>query len=133
MSRLKITHRELVVILCTMLGDLLRLLLGHSLPDHHGRFFSQTASGPPRAFHLLNRPLAPLRDTLAEAIARLTGESATSPETRVRALTIIGTCVYFRRDRSAVLHALKWKQIGAKEIRMIEKVIWANFQTMFSR
>ena len=68
---------------------------------------------------------------LAEAIARLTGESATLPERRVRALTIIGICVYFRRDRSAVLHSLKWKQIGAKEIRMIEKVIWANIHAMF--
>jgi len=133
MSRPKITHRELVGILCTMQGDFLRLLLGNSLPDYYGRFVSQASAGPPRAFRLLNRPLAPLRDTLAEAIARLTGESATSPDTRVRVLTMIGTCVYFRRDRSAVLHALKWKQIGAKEIEMIEKVIRANVQAMFSR
>jgi hypothetical protein len=82
---------------------------------------------------LLNRPLAPLRDTLAEVIARLTGESPTSSYTRVRALTIIGTCVYFRRDRSAVLHALKWKQLGAKEIKMIEKAIRAGIRAMFSR
>jgi hypothetical protein len=50
MSRLKITHRELVVILCTMLGDFLRLLLGHSLPDQHGRFFSQAAPDLPELF-----------------------------------------------------------------------------------
>jgi AcrR family transcriptional regulator len=133
MSRPRITQRELVGILCTMLGDFLRILLGHSLPDYYGRFVSQAAAGPPRAFRLLNRPLAPLRDTLAVAIARLTGEPATSPDIRVRVLTIIGTCVYFRRDRSAVLHALKWKQIGAKEIKLIEKAIWANIQAMFSR
>jgi hypothetical protein len=116
-----------------MLGDFLRFLLGHSLPDYYGRFVSQAASGPPRAFRLLNRGLAPLRDTLAEAVARLTGESATSPDTQVRALAIIGACVYFRRDRAAVLHALKWKKIGAKEIKVIEKVIRANIQAMFSR
>ncbi len=133
MARPKITHPELVEILCTMLSDFLRVLLGHSLPDYYGRFVSQAASGPPRAFRLLNRGLAPLRDTLAEATARLTGKSATSPDTQVRVLTIIGTCVYFRRDRSAVLHALKWKQIGAKEINMIERVIRANIQAMFSR
>ena len=68
MSRPKITHRELVEILCAMLGGFLRLLLGHSLPDYYGRFVSQAAAGPPRAFRLLNRPLAPLRDTLAEVI-----------------------------------------------------------------
>ena len=133
MSRPKITHPELVGILCTMLGGFLRFLLGHSLPDYYGRFVSQAASGPPRAFRLLNRGLAPLRDTLAEAIARLTGESATSPDTQVRALAIIGACVYFRRDRSAVLHALKWKHIGVKEIKVIERAIRANIQAMFSR
>jgi AcrR family transcriptional regulator len=100
MSRPKIIHRELVGILCTMMSDFLRLLLGHSLPDYYGRFVSQAAAGPLRAFRLLNRQLAILRDTLAEAIARLTGEYATSPDTRVRVLTIVGTCVYFRRDRS---------------------------------
>jgi AcrR family transcriptional regulator len=133
MSRPKITHQELVEILCTMMGNFLRILLGHSLPDYYGKFVSQAAAGPPRAFRLLNRPLAPLRDTLAEVIARLTGESPTSSYTRVRALTIIGTCVYFRRDRSAVLHALKWKQLGAKEIKMIEKAIRAGIRAMFSR
>ncbi len=133
MSRPKITHHELVEILCTMLSNFLRVLLGHSLPEYYGKFVSQAASGPPRAFRLLIRGLAPLRETLAEAIARLTGESATSPHTQVRALTIIGSCVYFRRDRSAVMHALKWKQIGAKEIEVIEKAIRANIQAMFAR
>ena len=116
-----------------MLGDFLRVLLGHSLPQYYGKFVSQAASGPPRAFRLLIRGLAPLRETLAEAIARLTGESATSPDTQVRALTLIGTCVYFRRDRSAVLHALHWNQIGTKQIKLIEKVIRANIQSMFAR
>ena len=133
MSRPEITHGELVGILCTLLGNFLRFLLGHSLPDYYGNFVSQAAAGPPRAFRLLSRPLAPLRDTMAEAIARLTGESATSPDTRVRALTLIGTCVYFRRDRSAVLNALHWNQIGTKQIKLIEKVVRANIQSMFAR
>jgi hypothetical protein len=70
---------------------------------------------------------------LAEAIAALTGESATSSATRVRALSIIGSCICFRRDRPAVLRALKWKQIGAKELEVIEKAIEANIRAMFSR
>jgi AcrR family transcriptional regulator len=133
MSRPEVTQSELVEILCTMLSNFLRVLLGHSLPEYYGKFVSQAASGPPRAFRLLIHGLAPLRETLAEAIARLTGESATSPGTQVRALTLIGTCVYFRRDRSAVLHALKWKRMGAKEIKVIEKAIRANIQAMFSQ
>jgi hypothetical protein len=32
-----------------------------------------------------------------------------------------------------VLHVLKWKQIGAKELKVIEKAIQANIQAMFSR
>ena len=133
MSHPKIARHELVEILCTMLNDFLRVLLGHSLPEYYGRFVGQAASGPPRAFRLLIRGLSPLRETLAEVIARLTGESATSDDTQVRALTLIGTCVYFRRDRAAVLHALKWKRIGAKEIKVIERAIRANIQAMFSR
>jgi hypothetical protein len=32
-----------------------------------------------------------------------------------------------------VLRALKWKQIGAKELKVIEKAIEANIRAMFSR
>jgi hypothetical protein len=70
---------------------------------------------------------------VAEAIAGLTGESAASSATQVRALSIIGSCICFRRDRPAVLHALKWKQIGAEELKVIEQAIQANIQAMFSR
>jgi hypothetical protein len=70
---------------------------------------------------------------VGEAIAGLTGQSAASPATQVRALAIIGSCVCFRRDRSAVLRALKWKQIGAKELKAIEMAIQANTRAMFPR
>jgi len=133
MARPGVTHRELVGILCALLRDFVRLILGDFLPDCYGKFLSQAASGPAREFSIINRSLAPLRDTLAEAIAALSGESPTSPATQVRALSIIGSCICFRRDRPAVLHALKWKQIGAKEIRLVEAGIRANIQAMFSR
>ncbi len=133
MARPGVTHRELVVILCTLLCDFVRLILGNFLPDCYGKFLSQAASGPAREFSVIERGLAPLRVTLAEAIAGLTGESAASSATQVRALSIIGSCVCFRRDRPAVLHALKWKQIGAKELKVIEKAIEANIRAMFSR
>lgn len=131
MARPGITHRELVGILCTLLCDFTRLILGDFLPDYYGKFVSQAASGPAREFSVINRGLAPLRVTVAEAMAGLTGESATSPAIQVRALSMIGSCSLFRRDRPAVLRALKWKQIGAKEIKVIEKAIRANIQAMF--
>jgi len=133
MARPGVTHRELVGILCALLRDFVRLILGDFLPDCYGKFLSQAASGPAREFSVIDRGLAPLRGTLAEAIAGLTGESAASSATQVRALSIIGSCVCFRRDRTAVLHALKWKQIGAKELKVIEQGIRANIQAMFSR
>ena len=133
MARPGITHRELVGILCTLLCDFVRLILGNFLPDCYGKFVSQAASGPAREFSVINRGLAPLRVTLADAIAALTGESAASSATQVRALSIIGSCICFRRDRPAVLHALKWKQIGTKELRVVEAGIRANIQAMFSR
>jgi AcrR family transcriptional regulator len=133
MARPGVTHRELVGILCTLLCNFVRLILGNFLPDCYGKFVNQAASGPAREFSVIDRGLAPLRGTLAEAIARLTGESAASSATQVRALSIIGSCVCFRRDRPAVLHVLKWKQIGAKELKVIEKAIQANIQAMFSR
>jgi AcrR family transcriptional regulator len=133
MARPGITHRELVGILCTLLCDFVRLILGNVLPDCYGKFLSQAASGPAREFSVIDRGLAPLRVTLAEAIAALTGESAASSATQVRALSIIGSCICFRRDRPAVLHALKWKQIGAKELKIVEAGIRANIQAMFSR
>ena len=133
MARPGITHRELVGILCTLLCDFVRLILGNFLPDCYGKFLSQAASGPGREFSVVDRGLAPLRRTVAEAIAGLTGESAASSATQVRALSIIGSCICFRRDRPAVLHALKWKQIGAEELKVIEQAIQANIQAMFSR
>jgi AcrR family transcriptional regulator len=132
MARPGVTRRELIVIVCTLLCDFVRLILGNFLPDCYGKFVSQAASGPAREFSVIDRGLAPLRDTLAEAIARLTGESATSAATQVRALSLIGSCVCFRRDRRAVLHALKWKQIGAKELKVVEAGVRANIQAMFS-
>ena len=133
MARPGVTHRELVGILCTLLRHFVQLILGDFLPDCYGKFLSQAASGPAREFALIDRSLAPLRDTLAEAIAALTGESATSSATQVRALSIIGSCICFRRDRLAVLRALKWKQIGAKELKVIEMALETNIRAMFSR
>ena len=133
MARPGVTRRELVEILCTLLCHFVRLILGDFLPDCYGKFVSQAASGPAREFSVINRGLAPLRSTVAEAIAALTGESPTSTATQARALSIIGSCICFRRDRPAVLRALKWKQIGAREIKVIEIAIQSNIRAMFSR
>jgi AcrR family transcriptional regulator len=133
MARAGLTHRELVGILCTLLRDFVRLILGDFLPDCYGKFLEAAASGPAREFSIIDKGLAPLRTVVAEAIAGLTGESAASPATQVRALALIGSCVCFRRDRPAVLRALKWKQIGAKELKVIEMAIQAGIQAMFSR
>jgi AcrR family transcriptional regulator len=133
MARSGVTHHELVEILCTLLRDFVRLILGNFLPDCYGKFLGAAASGPAREFSVIDKSLAPLRNVVAEAIAGLTGESAASPATQVRALSIIGSCICFRRDRPAVLHALRWKQIGAKELKAIEKAIEANIRAMFSR
>ena len=133
MARSGVTHRELILILCTLLRDFVRLILGDFLPDCYGRFLGAAASGPAREFSIIDKGLAPLRNVVAEAIAGLTGESAASPATQVRALAIIGSCVCFRRDRPAVLRALKWKQIGAKELQVIERAIQASIRAMFSR
>jgi AcrR family transcriptional regulator len=133
MARSALTHPELVGILCTLLRDFVRLILGDFLPDCYGKFLGAAASGPAREFSIIDKGLAPLRNVVAEAIAGLTGESAASPATQVRALAIIGSCVCFRRDRPAVLRALKWKQIGAKELKVIETAIQASVRAMFSR
>jgi AcrR family transcriptional regulator len=133
MARSRVTHRELGGILRTLLRDFVRLILGDFLPDCYGKFLEAAASGPAREFSIIDKSLAPLRNVVAEAIAGLTGESAVSPATQVRALAIIGSCVCFRRDRPAVLRALKWKQIGAKELKMIEMAIQASIRAMFSR
>ena len=133
MARPGITHHEVVRVLCALLRGFVRLILGHFLPDYYGNFLGQAASGPAREFAIIDRSLAPLRTTLAEAIAALTGESATSSATQVRALSMIGSCIFFRRARPVVLHAMKWKQIGAKELEMIEMAILANVRAMFAR
>jgi hypothetical protein len=106
--------------------------LGDFLPDCYGKFLGAAASGPAREFSIIDKSLAPLRNVVAEAFAGLTGESAACPATQARALAIIGSCVCFRRDRPAVLRALKWKQLGAKELKVIETAIQANTQAMFS-
>lgn len=133
MARPGVTRRALVEILSTLMCRFVRLMLGNSLPDCYGKFLSQAASGPNPEYSIIDRNLAPLRATLTEAIAALTGESASSAATRVRALTIIGSCVGFRRERPAVLRTMKWKQIGAKELKVIEMAIQANIRSMFSR
>ena len=48
-------------------------------------------------------------------------------------LCTIGSCICFRRDHAVVLRALKWKQIGAKELKVIEMAIQASIRAMFSR
>ena len=133
MARHGVTHRELVGILCTLLCNFVRLILGNFLPDCYGKFLSAATSGPDRESSIIERGLAPLRNTVADAIAGLTRESAASSATQVRALSILGSCICFRRDRPSVLRALKWKQIGAKELKVIEKAIQANIRAMFSR
>ena len=55
MARPGITHRELVGILCTLLCDFVRLILGNFLPDCYGKFLSQAASGPAREFSVIDR------------------------------------------------------------------------------
>jgi hypothetical protein len=128
-----VTRRELVGILCTLLRDFAGLALGNLLPDSNRKSITQAPSGSARELSVIERNLAPLRRTLAEAIARLSGESAASPATQVRVPSIIGSRVCFCRGRPAVLHALKWKQIGVEEVKVIENATWANIQAVSSR
>jgi hypothetical protein len=90
MARSGVTHRELVEILCTLLRNFVRLILGNFMPDCYGKSVGPAASGPPREFSVIDKSLAPLCNAVAEAIAGLAGESAASPAAQMRALALIG-------------------------------------------
>lgn len=132
MSRPGIKRPEVIGVLSDLMCDFVRLVLGDFLPDYYGRFANQVVYGPIHALHVIDRVLAPLRVTVAEAIAILTGESATCQATQVRALSMIGSCSVFRRGRYTVLQGLRRKQIGPRELKVIEQGIRANIKAMFS-
>jgi hypothetical protein len=73
-----LTHRELVEILCTLLRNFVRLILGNFMPECYGKFLGAAPSGPARALSVIDKSLAPQWNAVAEAIAGLTRESAAS-------------------------------------------------------
>jgi TetR/AcrR family transcriptional regulator, regulator of cefoperazone and chloramphenicol sensitivity len=79
------------------------------------------------AFEILYATLfTPMHKRVCHIWAEATGASATSEDTRIATLSVLGQVIYFRIFRNVVMRRLDWADIGAAEAVEIGKVVKRN-------
>jgi AcrR family transcriptional regulator len=117
-------------------GELMRLLrtlidlnagdlVGSESPQSWLLFLTREHTNPGFASELLyERVMRRSITTLARLIGRIMDRPADDPETIIRALTIIGQWIVFRRMRWLTLRALGWPDLKGERGALLKTVQW---------
>jgi len=106
------------------LGETMAGVLVSEDAAHWARFIVAEQMEPTEAFErMFGRIMAPLLATARGLIGVMLHADPESEEVRLRAVALFGQVLVFRVARAAVLRALQWKDIGAREFDAIRGVV----------
>jgi TetR/AcrR family transcriptional regulator, regulator of cefoperazone and chloramphenicol sensitivity len=108
------------------------IMLGSDTPNSWGQFIYREQFDPSTAFEILHQKFVPLLDAGFEYVARLTGQPASAPETRIQFMAILAMVKFTRVDRAAVLRNMGWKSFGKGEIKIVTEMLRHNLQALFA-
>jgi TetR/AcrR family transcriptional regulator, regulator of cefoperazone and chloramphenicol sensitivity len=98
------------------------------------RFIVREQANPTEAFNrIYDALMGPMLGRLAFLLGIASGGTLDESEARVRAITLMGQVLVFRVAREAALRAGGWKDIGAKELETIRRVLADHLDAMLDR
>jgi len=116
---------ELIRLLRTVIDLSAEDLVGSESPQSWLLFLTREHTNPGFASELLyERVMRRSITTLASLIGRIIDRPADDPETIIRALTIIGQWIVFRKMRWLTLRALGWPDLKGERGALLKAVQW---------
>ena len=119
------SRNELLKLLRTVIDLNAEDLVGSESPQSWLMFLTREHTNPGFASELLyERVMRRSINTLAKLIGRIIDRPAEDPENVIRALTIIGQWIVFRRMRWLTLRALGWPDLKGERGVLLKAVQW---------
>jgi TetR/AcrR family transcriptional regulator, regulator of cefoperazone and chloramphenicol sensitivity len=128
----KLTHEQTLAHFIDFIVEFAEIMLGSETPNSWGQFIYREQFDPSTAFEILHNKFAPLLDVGFEYVARLSGRTASAPETRIQFMAILAMVKFTRVDRAAVLRNMGWKSFGKQEISIVTEMLRRNLQALFA-
>ncbi len=118
-----------------MLHQLLRrlgaLIIGTSEAEYWARFIVREQMDPSPAFEVLFRGMfGTMLRGVTQLLAAVQGCDPDSEAVRIQAMTVVGQLLVFRVARAAVLRALDWEAVGARELALIQAQVDRNLEAI---
>jgi AcrR family transcriptional regulator len=100
----------------------------------YARFIVREQANPTEAFNVIyDNLMGPMLSRLAFLLETVAGGTLEESEARLRAVTLMGQVLVFRVAREAALRAGGWKDIGAKELQAVQRVLADNLDAILDR
>jgi AcrR family transcriptional regulator len=127
-------RRELLGLLREIMDAASDDLVGEENPKSWLLFVAREFAQPTAAADILyERVTAPSLALLAALIGRATGRPADAPETVIRAITMMGQFILFRRMRPLALRALGWPDFADDRIALVRAVLWRQIEATLTQ
>lgn len=102
--------------------------------DDWARIILREQMQPTAAFEMLfSGGMGRMLALLVRLVAIALGLAPDDPETRARALALLGQVLIFRMARAAALRTLDWERLGPGELAILERAICANASAILLR
>jgi AcrR family transcriptional regulator len=127
-------RRDLLGLLRAIMDAASDDLVGDENPQSWLLFVAREFAQPAAAADILyERVTGPSLTMLAALIGRTTGRPADAPETVIRAITMMGQFILFRRMRPLALRALGWSDFAGDRIALVRAVLWRQIEATLTR
>lgn len=114
-----------------LIGTLAGLLIGTQESEAWAQFVARELRDPGPAFEILYSSLwQPGVEVTARLVGRIQGSSERDPSARIQALMLISSLLAFQSGRSISLRAMRWSEMGKKEIAMVRSVLDAQIDAI---
>lgn len=98
------------------------------------RFIVREQADPTEAFtRIYSGVMGQMLDRLSTLLTRVSGNTLTEAEARVRAMTLVGQVLVFRVARATVMTGMGWTDIGPAQAALIVRTIAANLDAILDQ
>jgi TetR/AcrR family transcriptional regulator, regulator of cefoperazone and chloramphenicol sensitivity len=131
LGRQDLTRAELLELLRAVFEPFLEAVAAER-PESWALFFARAEGEHTPAYEALFQQIAsPLLTLVREIIGRILGQSASSPEVIIRAVSTIGQLSMVRRARPILLRVLGWPDFQGERLQTLKEVLWQGIARSF--
>jgi TetR/AcrR family transcriptional regulator, regulator of cefoperazone and chloramphenicol sensitivity len=128
-----IQRKELIESLCNLVSSLASQLLGPNMDDSWTRLVFREEMNPTAGHALLFKTERLVIETTAEIIAKIFAQRPESEKVIVRTMSLLGQVFVFQTSRAAVLRATGWKELGKREISILQSVLEDHCRALMAK